>query len=67
MLRAAWDGVREGDYIWHGGVLCAVRELGSTTVVLTTYDSSDGNVANRDTQHCFVLTVRVRSATMHSS
>ena len=25
MLRAAWDGVREGDYIWHGGVLCAVH------------------------------------------
>ena len=28
MLRAAWDGVREGDYTWHGGVLCAVHELG---------------------------------------
>ena len=27
MLRAAWDGVREGDSIWHVGVLCTVREL----------------------------------------
>ena len=54
MLRAAWDGVREGDGIWHGGVLRAVHELGSTTVVIVTYDSTDGNVANRDTQHCFV-------------
>ena len=53
MLRAAWDGVRAGDYIWHDGILCVVRELGSTTVVLTTYDRPDGNVANRDTQHCF--------------
>ena len=34
-------------------MLCAVRELGSTTVVLTTYDRSDGTVANRETQHCF--------------
>ena len=52
MLRAAWDGVRAGDYIWHGGVLCAVRELGSTTVVLTTYARSDGTVTNRETRHC---------------
>ena len=29
ILRAAWDGVRTGDYIWHGGVLCAVRERGA--------------------------------------
>ena len=28
-LRAAWDGVREGYYIWHGGVLSAVRERGA--------------------------------------
>ena len=54
MLPAAWDGVRKGDYIWHGGVLCAVHTLGSTTVVIVTYDITDGNVANRDTQHCFV-------------
>ena len=54
MLRAAWDGVRKGDYIWHGGVLCAVHELRSTTVVIVTYGITDGNVANRDTQHCFV-------------
>ena len=32
MLRAAWGGVRAGDYIWHGGVLCAVRQLESTMV-----------------------------------
>ena len=25
MLRAAWGGVRAGDYIWHGGMLRAVR------------------------------------------
>ena len=31
-----------------------MRELGSTTVVLTTYERSYGTVANRDTQHCFV-------------
>ena len=54
MLRAAWDGVREGDSIWNGGVLCAVHEFGSTTVVIITYGSTDRNVANRDTQHCFV-------------
>ena len=53
MLRAAWGGVWASDYIWHGGVLCAVRRPGSTTVVLTTYDRSDRTVANRDTQHCF--------------
>ena len=52
MLRAAWGGVRAGDYIWHG-VSCVVRKLGSTTIVLMPYDRSDGNVANRDTQHCF--------------
>ena len=28
VFRAAWDGVRAGDYIWHGGVLCGVRQLG---------------------------------------
>ena len=33
MLRAAWDGVRAGDYIWHVGVLCAVRQLGSSAVL----------------------------------
>ena len=54
MLRAAGGGVRAGDYIWHGGVLCAVRQLGNTTVALTTYDRSDGTVENRETQHCFV-------------
>ena len=53
MRRAAWDCVREGDYIWHGDILCAVRELGGTAVTLTTYDRSDGTVANRDSQHCF--------------
>ena len=53
MLRAAWNGVRAGDYIWHGGMLRAVRELGSTTVALTTYGRSDGTVANRESQHCF--------------
>ena len=53
MLRAAWDGVRAGDYIWHGGVLCGVRQLGSSTVLLTTYGCSEGTVANRDTQYCF--------------
>ena len=47
MLRAAWGVVRAGDHIWHGGVLCAVRQLDSTTVALTTYDRSDGTVANR--------------------
>ena len=26
VLRAAWDGVRAGDCIWHGGVLCGVRQ-----------------------------------------
>ena len=33
-----------------------MHELGSTTVVIFTYDITDGNVANanRDTQHCFV-------------
>ena len=54
MLRAAWDGARKGDYNWNGGVLCAVHALESTTVVIVTYDTTDGNVANRDTQHCFV-------------
>ena len=54
MLRAAWGGVRAGDYIWHGGVLCAVRQLGSPTVALTTYNRSDETVANRETQHFFV-------------
>ena len=54
MLRAAGGGVRAGDYIWHGGVLCAVRQLGNTTVALTTHGRSDGTVANRETQHCFV-------------
>ena len=53
MLRAAWGGGRAGDYIWHGGVLCAVRQLGSSTVLLTTYGCLEGTVANRDTQHCF--------------
>ena len=53
MLHAAWDCVREGDYIWHGDMLCAVRELGSTTVALTTYGRLDGTVANRESQHCF--------------
>ena len=53
VLRAAWDCVREGDYIWHNGTLCAVCELGSTVVTLTTYDRSDGTVANRNSQHCF--------------
>ena len=53
MLRAAWDGIRAGDYIWHGGVLCAVRQLRSSTVLLTTYGCLEGTVANRDTQHCF--------------
>ena len=52
-LRAAWDGVRAGDYIWHGGVLCGVRQLGDSTVSLTTYVCSEGTVANRDTQHSF--------------
>ena len=28
ILRAAWDRVRAGDCVWHGGVLCAVRQLG---------------------------------------
>ena len=46
--------MREGDYIWHGGVLCAVHALGSTTVVAVTYGIAGGNVATRDTQHCFV-------------
>ena len=55
VLRAAWDGVRAGDYIWHGGVLCGVRQLGSSTVLLTTYGCSEGTVANRDTQHCFEI------------
>ena len=54
MLRAAWDGVRKGDYTWYGGVLCAVGTLGSTTVVIVTYAITDGNVANRDMQHFFV-------------
>ena len=53
VLRAAWDGVRAGDYIWHSGVLCGVRQLGSSTVSLTTYGCLEGTVANRDTQHCF--------------
>ena len=53
VLRAAWDGVRAGDYIWHCGVLCEVRQLGSSTVLLTTYGCLEGTVANRDTQHCF--------------
>ena len=53
MLRAAWVGVRAGDCIWHGGVLCGVRQLMSTTVLLTTYGCLEGMVANRDTQHCF--------------
>ena len=53
MLRAAWDGVRAGDYIWHGGVLCGVRQKGSSAVSLTTYGCLEGMVANRDTQHCF--------------
>ena len=54
VLRAAWDGVRAGDgYIWHGGVLCGVRQLGSSTVLLTTCGCLEGTVANRDTQHCF--------------
>ena len=53
MLRAAWDCVCEGDYIWHGGMLCAVHELGSSTVALRTYDKLDGTVANRESQHCF--------------
>ena len=69
MLRAAWGSVRKGDYIWHDGVLCAVREVGSTTVVIITYDSTDGNVANRDTQHCFVADGEgeISYDTMHSS
>ena len=46
--------MRASDYIWHGDVLCAVRELGSTTVALTTYDRSDGTVANRELQHCVI-------------
>ena len=37
-----------------GGVLCAVHEFGSTTVVIVTYDSTDGNMPIHDTQHCFV-------------
>ena len=53
VLRAAWGGVRAGDYIWHCGVLCEVRQLGSSTVLLTTYSCSEGTVANRDTQNCF--------------
>ena len=56
MLRAAasWDGVRNGDCIWHGGMLCAGHGLGNTTVAIVTYGSTDGNAANRDTPHCFV-------------
>ena len=53
MLRAAWDCVREGYYIWYGGILCAVRELGSTLVALTTYGRFDGTVASRESQHRF--------------
>ena len=53
MLRAAWGCVREGDYIWHDDMRCAVRELGSTTFALTTYDRPDGTVANRESQHYF--------------
>ena len=53
MLHAAWDGVRAGDYIWHGSVLCGVRQLGSSTVLLTTNGCLEGMVVNRDTQHCF--------------
>ena len=30
-----------------------VRQLGSPTVLLTTYGCLEGTVANRDTQHCF--------------
>ena len=53
MLRAAWDGVRAGDYIWHGDMLWAVRELGSTTIALVAYARSNETVANRESQHCF--------------
>ena len=52
-LRAAWDDVRAGEYIWHSGVLCEVQQLGSSTVSLITYGCVEGTAANRDTQHCF--------------
>ena len=43
-----------GKAIPSGTLACCVQCANCTTVVLTTYDSSDGNVVNRDTQHCFV-------------
>ena len=52
-LRAAWDDVRAGEYIWHDGVLCEVTQLGSSTVSLVTYGCAEDSVTNRDTQHCF--------------
>ena len=52
-LRAAWDDVRAGEYIWHSGVLCEVQQLGSSTVSLITYGCVEGTAENRDTQHCF--------------
>ena len=69
MLRAAWGGVRAGDYyIWHGGVLCTkcaswgTRRWRSRRMAdrMELWQIVRRSIA-------LLLAVRVRLATAHSS
>ena len=51
LRRAAWDGVREGDFVWHDGTLCEVQELEADEVTLRTYSRSGGAQVSRESAH----------------
>ena len=53
LRRAAWDRVREGDFVWHDGMLCEVQEVKVGAGTLRTYSRSGGARVSRDSAHTF--------------
>ena len=64
MTRAAWDRVREGEYIWHDDTMCEVMSILRDEVQLRSYVNVTTGISTRDKRREFCAGRRARSRWM---